>query len=572
MNFPNHPSHGPRGQALRRAAPGRPRLSIWIGALCLAAVALAGPGRAPAQTIDNPPLLPQDITVFPERDFTSIAGFAANADLLVQVRRNGVVGDAVGRTDGAGVLEVNHPGGVCWRNVTPDIGPGDTVRATYRDTSNNRVLVPALIGSGGATNSQNISAVHAVDAGNGTVVIRGTALLPNGNRIPLARLEVRIVNPGFIDPPASRIGKRDIRADSLGGRVDGSDGNPIPGTGGTLVYEGTTANLVATFFGLNADERQRAVEGQTRLMAWQQTTSAGDRLGMTIHEVGEFGGPGFGGCPPGPGGVVPSASPTPPVHYVPSFLLKAGVVANQAQLKDVVVFPERDFISIAGFPAGAELQVAVRRGTSNRPVIGTARGIVPNGGVFEVNHPGGVCWSGQTPDIRAGDIVDVFQVVNLAFSSGQQQEVIDTRVTRKAFLTSAGELRVNGVASDAAGAPFPLGRMEQRIINPDFNMTRIGRRDIRADTSGGRVQNVPGGAGNLSRVGGSTSSEWRAVYTGLNDIEKQLAIAGQSRAMAWLATNGNGDRFGLTISEFGEIGGPGMGNCPAPGNASIAIP
>ena len=114
--------------------------------------------------------------------------------------------------------------------------------------------------------------------------------------------------------------------------------------------------------------------------------------------------------------------------------------------------------------------------------------------------------------------------------------------------------------------------MEQRIINPDFTSTRIGRRDIRADTSGGRVENVPGGAGNLLRTGASPSDQWRAIYTGLNDAEKQFAVAGQSRAMAWLSTNGNGDRFGMTISEFGEVGGPGMGGCPAPGNTSIAIP
>ena len=538
-------------------------LSVWITLFT---------GSTFAQVIENPPLLPQGITIFPERDFTSLEGFRPNADLLVQVRRSGIVGEAVGRTDGSGFMEVNHPGGVCWRNVTPDIGSGDTVRVTYRDTSNNRTLVPALIGTGAAANTQNIRAVQATDNGNDTVIIKGSALLANGNRIPLNRLEVRIVNPDFIDPTISRIGKRDIRADSTGGRIEGNNGNPIPGTSGTLIYDSTTANFIAVFNGLNASERQLAVDGQTRVMAWQQTTGAGDRLGMTIYEVGEFGGPGFGGCPPGPNGVVPPARPTAPVHYVPSHLLNAAVAANQASLKDVTVFPERDFVSIAGFPVNADIQVVVRRGTSNAPVIGTARGLVPRGGIFEVNHPGGVCWTGQTPDIQAGDFVDVFQVVNMGFSYGQQQQVIDTKITKGAFLTSTGELRVNGVASDATGAPYPLRLMEQRIINPDFNNTRIDRRDIRADTTGGRVENVPNGRGNLLRTGGTSSSEWRAIYTGLNDIEKSLAVSGQSRAMAWLSTNGNGDRFGLTISEFGELGGPGFGGCPAPGNYSIAIP
>lgn len=137
-----------------------------------------------------------DITVFPSRDFTSMEGFAPNADVLIQVRRSGVVSDAVGRTDAAGFIEVNHPGGVCWRNTTPDIVAGDTIRVTYRDTSNNRNLVPVPVqGSGAAINTQNVTATQASEPGDGTVVIRGTAALAGGGRIPLNRLEVRIVNP-----------------------------------------------------------------------------------------------------------------------------------------------------------------------------------------------------------------------------------------------------------------------------------------------------------------------------------------------------------------------------------------
>ncbi|MCY7371230.1 MAG: hypothetical protein LH479_10275, partial [Polaromonas sp.] len=102
-------------------------------------------GTASAQTISSPPLLPQDITVFPERDFTSISGFVPNADLLVQVMRGSVgsvVSKAVGRTDASGSLEVNHPGGVCWKDVTPDIVPADVVRVTYDSTEHNRLNVP----------------------------------------------------------------------------------------------------------------------------------------------------------------------------------------------------------------------------------------------------------------------------------------------------------------------------------------------------------------------------------------------------------------------------------------------
>jgi hypothetical protein len=62
----------------------------WSALVALAAtMTILAAGTASAQTIENPPLLPQNLTVFPERDFTSIEGFAPNADLLVQVRRSG---------------------------------------------------------------------------------------------------------------------------------------------------------------------------------------------------------------------------------------------------------------------------------------------------------------------------------------------------------------------------------------------------------------------------------------------------------------------------------------------------
>ena len=41
------------------------------------------------------------------------------------------------------------------------------------------------------------------------------------------------------------------------------------------------------------------------------------------------------------------------------------------------------------------------------------------------------------------------------------------------------------------------------------------------------------------------------------------------RALSWQVTDGAGNRQGLTISEFGELGGPGFGGCPA-GPAAVA--
>src|SRR6185436_8435894 len=43
------------------------------------------------------------------------------------------------------------------------------------------------------------------------------------------------------------------------------------------------------------------------------------------------------------------------------------------------------------------------------------------------------------------------------------------------------------------------------------------------------------------------------------------------RAMSWQEEDADGNRQGLTIAEFGEGGGPGMGGCPA-GPADQASP
>lgn len=549
----------------------------------VAAVAILAANPVLAQ-VANPPPLPQSVTVFPQRDFTSISGFKPNANLSVKVKRAGVgvISEANGRTDGVGSLEVNHPGGVCWAKGFPDISPGDTVEVTYDNSSNSTAFPPN--GTGSATSTQDVEASQAKENFSRvySVVITGKTLSPDptSKRIPLEQLEVRLVNPSFITTKDSRITKRDIRVTSTGVRVEGNFKTPVPT--GILRYDSANSNnFTAVFYGLNAVERKLAVEAQTRVLAWQRVDKDGERLGMTIYEVGEIGGP-MGGCPPGPNAViVPPAPPTQPANYEPKALRSAAISGEQPGLKDVVVFPERDFVSVSGYSAGTELQVVVRRGDYPPPaqnerdvgpvegfvVVGTARGIVDGDGLFEVNHPGGVCWSGQTPNIAPNDWVDVYPVNDMGLY-GQTQRVIDAKVTQTAAIKDRN-VQVFGSAVGAKGSSsHPLAFVEQRIINPDFKNTSIGRRDIRADINGGRVNT--NGRGNLVQTG--DKGEWSATYIGLDPTTEQpLAIAGQNRAMAWLSTDTNGNRYGLTIYEAGEVGGPGMGGCPSTGNAMIKI-
>jgi hypothetical protein len=527
------------------------------------------PPPPPPPPIATSPL-PADAIVFTNRDFVSISNLKPNEDLLVEVIRNNLPVAVANnpRTDANGFVEVNHPGGVCWDKTTPDIVANDLIKVSYK--RDKTVATQTL--------TQDVKASQAEygDTGKTFVVIKGTAQA-NGSPIDLSLLEIRIINREFIDPSRlfSRIGKRDIRADSAGGRIDGTDGKPISGTRGILAYDPYDAeknpnrtNFTATFTGLSPTELQLVVEGQTRVMGWASTDGAGNRLGVTIYEVAEFGGPGMGNCPGGPGGVVEAkAPPENLVPYNPAQLVDAK---NAPQEAIATVFPDRDFVSIDGFPAGTDLQVVVRRPSlSGKPVIGTARGIVGRSGIFEVNHPGGACWAGQTPDIAADDWIDIVKIVSNSAVSGQTQRVINTKITVPAGPQNS-QVVVSGTALDETGATLPLDQIEQRIVNPDFRATGLKRRDIRATLAGVRVSGLTGLIAPYA-AGCGPDCVWKATYTGLDPAAQTAALAGQSRSLAWLNTF-NGNRSGITISEQSELGGPGMGNCPARGNFSIMMP
>lgn len=544
----------------------------------------------------TPPVLPRDITIFPERDFVAIDGYRANTNLNVSVISGGVVvGTAQGTTDRTGFLEVNHPGGVCWNAPeTPDIQPGDRVQVR-----NNRFNI------NDSNRTINVTAEQAFIDDNGTpaddsddtVKVHGTAQTGAATpaRIDITRLEQRIIQPDFIvEQPApdgaSRITRRDIRADSLGGRVQGPDGEQIGE--GNLSYDSATFDpndpnrfdWTATYTGLNAAERQLAVDGQTRILSWL-AVQGGERAGITIFEVGEVGGPGFGGCPPGPGGPIGPNPPDAPPNYDVSALRDSAVAGTDlTQLHEVVVFPERDFVVAEGYPAATNLNVVVRRGDG---IVGTASGTTDAAGIFEVNHPGGACWTKQTPDIQPGDQVDVFQfndpdpaVDGNAVTDGETQRTINVTAgdavrNRNGTPNNLNDDRliIKGTAVDptAPGGRVPLDKLEQRIIQPELVGTRIGRRDIRANSEGGRVENVPGGSGRLA-YDSATSRNWTATYRGLNNQEILLALEGQVRILSWHAADAGGERYGITIFEQGEAGGPGFGGCPQTGDFSIPLP
>ena len=608
---------------VRKRGGGAKKLLAVSATAILASLAVAVPVFAA-----TPPVLPREITIFPERDFVVADGYRANTVLNFSVIRGAdVVGTARGTTDSTGFVEVNHPGGVCWNApTTPDIQPGDRVQvrnANFNINDSSRTInvqinkddpaTPGVDESGAATIADGPD--NLPNTADDTVVVKGTAVdaaAPNG-RVPIARMEQRIIQPDFIvanpGPDDSNIGRRDIRADSLGGRVE----NGNPDAEGNLVYDSpTSTSWTATYTGLNAAERDLAVQGQSRVLSWL-AVQRGERAGITIFEAGEAGGPGFGGCPPGPAGAIGPNPPDAPVQYdnpppndylegvIPNLLSAESIAADgsltpaqrDAQLSnlhDVVVFPERDFVVAEGdYPDGTDLNFVVRRPVEGggTAVIGTARGTT-TGGILEANHPGGECWTGQTPDIKPGDVVDVVEyndfgteaVSDDLFVSGETQRTINVTAgdavrNRNGTLTNLNDDRLvikgTAVNPDAPNGRVPIEQLEQRIINPDLNLTRIGRRDIRADSQGGRVENVPGGSGSLV-YDSPTSTNWTATYRGLNDNEIKIALEGQVRILSWLAADTAGERYGITIFEVGEGGGPGFGGCPQTGDFSLPLP
>jgi hypothetical protein len=229
---------------------------------------------------------------------------------------------------------------------------------------------------------------------------------------------------------------------------------------------------------------------------------------------------------------------------------------------NVVVFPDRDFVSIEGYSehAGETATLEVTRPGSG--VIGSAKTVVSGTDVaFEVNHPGGVCWGAGTsldvtPDIKAGD------VVSITFPDGSHDETTTSSATVVKNMTRNGTtVTVEGTI----GPDVIQSQMEQRIINPDL-VDVVGKRDVRALP--GPLVAAPRG-GYSSGIDFPTPTTFVATYEfdTLAGAETTAAADLGERAMSWQEEDADANRQGLTIAEFGEAGGPGMGGCPAgPGN------
>jgi chitobiase/beta-hexosaminidase-like protein len=234
------------------------------------------------------------------------------------------------------------------------------------------------------------------------------------------------------------------------------------------------------------------------------------------------------------------------------FAAPAGAANPPAPPHSIISFPQRDFVSAEGYEEGVPVIVEVLR---NGSIIGTSTEVTPLAdGLVEVNHPGGGCWVGSTPDIRPGDEVRTTQL-DIA---GRQDATTTANVNAEPAVIEGSDVVVRGTAFELDGTtPLPLAEIEQRIIagNPGFEN---GRRRLQATSEGG-----PNDDGLLQADALAGPGHWIARYQGLSSDDRERAESSETRIL-WLGADplaGNE----LTIFEVGEgvVNGP-SAPCTAP--------
>ena len=246
---------------------------------------------------------------------------------------------------------------------------------------------------------------------------------------------------------------------------------------------------------------------------------------------------------------------------------------------NIEIFPMRDMVAIEGYTEQAGMQATITA-TRGGQVIGKTTGTVGADGFLEANHPGGVCWGvgagapQVTPDLQKGDEIRV------DFSNGQWDgsKVVDIEATDVVLDETAHKLTINGRYGPGVDMPNPAdlaadpGKIGIEIVNPEMrNGSPIGARAIGwpghvpdpADPEPAGAFTVDGTVSGTDAAGGT----FAVTYDFESAADLKLANEGSITALGWLAEPdpalGVEAQFGLTLNEFYEFGGPGMGGCPA---------
>ncbi len=239
----------------------------------------------------NPPIGPGNIEIFTKRDMVAIEGYSAQKgqDATIRVSRGGnVIGVAHGVVDDTGFLEVNHPGGVCWDVVTPNITGGDIVTVQFEDGSGDGAVAGTAVIT--SVDAEHAPTPDLPDDGEYTVVVKGTY----GEHVDISRMAVEIVNP-------------DMREEGgIGERAIGWPDDEVPANY-TVAGNAANGEFTVTYGFFSEAHRDTAFAGDPSVASWQAEPAGVEaQLGLTISEFKEIDGPGFGGCPAGPSGQAPN--------------------------------------------------------------------------------------------------------------------------------------------------------------------------------------------------------------------------------------------------------------------------
>ena len=176
--------------------------------------------------------------------------------------------------------------------------------------------------------------------------------------------------------------------------------------------------------------------------------------------------------------------------FATSMVLVTQPVATAAGISDpptaphsIISFPVRDFVSATGYAVSDRPTVEVVR---SGIVVGTASNLVPKDdpdtagfdGIVEVNHPGGGCWQGFTPDIRPNDVIRILT----SPGTGDSTPTANVTVTQPATKTSNDTVVVKGTAVTSAGTRIPIDQLEARLIANRQAFVVNDRRALRASS------------------------------------------------------------------------------------------
>lgn len=206
----------------------------------------------------------------------------------------------------------------------------------------------------------------------------------------------------------------------------------------------------------------------------------------------------------------------------------------------IATLPDSSGMELSTYPANTSLAVTLIR--DNVPIAhGTA--VTDGAGDAAVNGGGTDCWTDMTPDMVAGDVVQITDAAG-TFTDTMTVEGTSAELPVK---TAPDTVEVHGTAADAQGNPLPITGVEARITSKVLFAN--GKRLLRA------------GAGDPFALSYDApgSTHWTATFSGLSSTDVDLALAPLESRGVFTSAGLNE----LTISQNPSARGP-SAPCTAP--------